>query len=493
MSGSLGKITALLAAPSETVASPELVSLINSNVNPPTEVSADDVYIRAMYVVSDEVNSFGGRFGTNEHKRLCELLVDAPLLVGHRKESLPIGRNFHAVQVQRDGVNWVKCYFYWLKNADGAENLRENIDGGIYKECSIGFTFLFPECSVCGLDMRSCEHQPLCSYQVDGSDTVAHFCYRQIERVLETSLVYRGANPDTAVTRDLADRRGRSTAIVLGSLSDLDSSSQYLVTPYYDGIELMLQVGFGRATIERLDGQAWDDSITERFDLGTVPELHGCYGQLVGYRGKERCTVAELEQYLDSQSGPVSRVELKVLFPQGVEQPSKANSNKVERVGALRYQIVEVDRIGLVAQRLMTRQGVRLWSLNESPMRSSGYRYCPEPVSSSTAGEYSLERNGVDGLLSLQLDTRTELYRIRQFNLNRLLRGGRFVTDRLKVSEHYRTDPKSAGVVKGTVTELTDDGQGMILQTIGGLSGQFHVRPIRLGGKKRFLFYRVGC
>jgi hypothetical protein len=76
----------------------------------------------------------------------------------------------------------------------------ENIDGGIYKECSIGFTFALPECSICGDDIRTCEHEPMGTY---GDDQTCHFNYRKIERVLETSLVYRGAIPETGVTREL--------------------------------------------------------------------------------------------------------------------------------------------------------------------------------------------------------------------------------------------------------------------------------------------------
>ena len=201
MGASLGRITARLAEPTETI-STDLVQLINENINPPSEVTADDVYVRAMYIVSDEVNSFGGRFPAEEHDRLRELLVDSPVLVGHRKDRLPIGRNFHAVPVRRDGRLWVKSYFYWLRSAAGSASLAENIDGGIYKECSIGFTFLLPECSVCGQDIRTCEHEPFGRY---GDGEKCHFNYRKIERGARdlTGLSRRdrrhGGHPSTAV------------------------------------------------------------------------------------------------------------------------------------------------------------------------------------------------------------------------------------------------------------------------------------------------------
>ena len=48
-----------------------LVELINANVKPTTPVTDDDIYVGVMYVVSDEVNSFGGRFPSDEHERLA--------------------------------------------------------------------------------------------------------------------------------------------------------------------------------------------------------------------------------------------------------------------------------------------------------------------------------------------------------------------------------------------------------------------------------------
>lgn len=204
MKASIGRVSAQLAEPLEQV-SEELVESINRNINPPDPVEAADVYVRAMYVVSDEINVFGGRFPPDEHERLAGLLVDSPVLVGHRKDRLPVGRTFHAVVVERDGSSWIKAYFYWLRSAHGADDLLANIDGGIYKECSIGFSFETPECSICGQDIRNCDHEPQRVYARGDVTVKCHFNYRGIERVLETSLVYRGAIANTAVSKELAD------------------------------------------------------------------------------------------------------------------------------------------------------------------------------------------------------------------------------------------------------------------------------------------------
>ena len=132
MENLFGKITASLID-DDLSFPPELVDIINNNIAPPEKVTQDNIYIRAMYIVSDEVNSYGGRFPANEFDSMMSLIIDSPVLIGHRKDSLPIARNFHAEQVQKGDTNWIKVYFYWLKNAKGAETLKNNIDGGIYK------------------------------------------------------------------------------------------------------------------------------------------------------------------------------------------------------------------------------------------------------------------------------------------------------------------------------------------------------------------------
>jgi hypothetical protein len=177
-----------------------LIDEINRVIAPPVPVGADTVFIRAMEVLSDEINDHGGRFAADEFPRLCELLIDSPVLVAHDKRQLPVARNFKAEVISRDGRPWVKVWFYWPKNAAGAQDLAARIDSGVLREVSIGFEFKRPECSVCGADIRECEHQPATEVKhPDGSIRQVHYIYRDIVRVLETSLVYRGATPGTRI------------------------------------------------------------------------------------------------------------------------------------------------------------------------------------------------------------------------------------------------------------------------------------------------------
>ena len=174
-----------------------IAALINERINPPEPVTPQAIHVRSLRLISDEVNDHGGRFPIEEHERLCELIVDAPVLVGHDRSRLPVARNFAARSVSDGAQHWVQVWFYWMRNREG-DQLAADINGGVVKEGSIGFEFRRPQCSICGNDIRRCDHIPGERYRaVSGDELIAHYEYRDIVRVLETSLVYRGANPGT--------------------------------------------------------------------------------------------------------------------------------------------------------------------------------------------------------------------------------------------------------------------------------------------------------
>jgi hypothetical protein len=177
-----------------------LIARINDRIKPPRPATADNVNIRAMYVVNDMVNSHGGRFRREDLLRLCMLIADTPVLIGHNRAGEPQARTFHAELEAKDGVMWLKSFFYWPKS-DSIDDFRDKIDSGVFKECSISFTYTFPECSVCGEDFRRCTHE--LDLLASGKDK-PHFVYRGITHVLETSLVFKGSVRGTHMTDRLA-------------------------------------------------------------------------------------------------------------------------------------------------------------------------------------------------------------------------------------------------------------------------------------------------
>ena len=317
----IGKMTASLAR--EEQSGDDLIAVLNANIKPPEPIVSSAVYIRAMYIVSDQVNSYGGRFPAEDHDRLAKLLVDSPVLVGHRKDSLPIARNFHAEKVVRDGANWIKVYFYWLKTAEGGENLRKNIDAGIYKEGSISFVFSLPECTICGRDIRNCPHQPFVQYKTPTGPVKAGFNYRNIERVLETSLVYRGSVENTSIEKALVfdpNQKMASSSIItikrhiIWDHEKLDSQKEYLVFPAYESIPVLVEISNQNVNVRTYAGQEINSiGLGKYLEQLTWPE--GEYvldGRLIGYRGKERQPLSEVSKYLRDEKSTVTRVEFKL-------------------------------------------------------------------------------------------------------------------------------------------------------------------------------------
>ncbi len=195
-----------------------LASLINDNIKPPRFVAPKNVNIRAMYVVNNLVNSHGGRFRKEDLSKLKSLIIDTPVLVGHDHSQAPLARTFHAEIEEKNGVQWLKAYFYWpTTKADEPDDLLTKIDSGVLKECSISFSYNFPECSICGQDMRGCPHD--IDYSSGQSAEKAHFIYNGITQVLETSLVYRGSVKGTFITDKLSREDDNKIEIEIDGIS----------------------------------------------------------------------------------------------------------------------------------------------------------------------------------------------------------------------------------------------------------------------------------
>ncbi|MBU0984998.1 MAG: hypothetical protein KKA42_14085 [candidate division Zixibacteria bacterium] len=470
MAASLGRITARLIEPDNEVRA-DLVERINANVNPPAELSADDVWIRAMYIVSDQVNSFGGRFPAEEHQNLCRLLVDSPVMVGHRKDKLPVGRTFHAVEDLKDGIPWVKSYFYWLRNATGAADLRDNIDAGVYKECSIAFTFLKPECSVCGKDIRVCPHEPFEEYDVDNGVTRCHFNYRQVDKVLESSLVYRGAVPNTSVTRDL---------------TVLDNpSADYYIVPHYDGLPVTARLTCG--TVQLLDPNGvplthlattlrQQDGITD----GEMDAL------LVGYRGKQRCSMPDVRKHLDGQASPVSRLVCFVYPGQGVDDLIPTGEKTPLEFRLFPYRTSTAANLEQQALEIATRSGVCAWPSERRPTDEAARQFIPSQSVSTDQDclEFMMAPEN-SARLKITWEDGTHQFLVDNFDAGRLRAGRMFVARRCDPSALHCNDRTSALRFPITSVRTINGGYHLVLATAPAAVMQ--LRPALLQGRACFV------
>lgn len=183
------------------------LELINQQA--PQALKREDVYIRSMVLCSNQLcESDWCRFSEQALEQIAGLVVGESVLAGHDRRSLPVGRFFRAEVVESNGRaagseqadpdrpgRWVRAWFYWLRETEGAEDLLRKMDGGIYREVSIAWRYRGGRCAICGEPLAVCPHEVGGVY--DGQR-----CYCWIDEVLEVlegSLVYRGADRSTTI------------------------------------------------------------------------------------------------------------------------------------------------------------------------------------------------------------------------------------------------------------------------------------------------------
>ena len=189
-------------APATQAHSTNDIELINALPNPPLVLlGEDDIHVRRCRLAGDAVDSQYGCFRSHDLERLLKLTHGAPALIGHNRMTTAVARFFGGSVEKHEGHNYIVPRFYWPKKHSAAEDFRVLLDAGIISEASIAFTFEKPSCSICGKDIRECEHQPGALYGLK----VCHYFYDGLERVLEGSFVYRGAEPGTGILAEISD------------------------------------------------------------------------------------------------------------------------------------------------------------------------------------------------------------------------------------------------------------------------------------------------
>lgn len=161
----------------------------------------------SLDLCNNQIDRHFSRFPEEELARINELVPGRPLMERHDlRGSLPRGRFFRSA-LHRDGdLVSVRPEVYVLRTEENADFIL-NIEGGVYRETSIGFSFRTPECSVCGKDLRTCDHVPGRAY---GGET-CHFIMREVLEVAEGSVVSAGSQG----TGFVREGRGRPPAETL--------------------------------------------------------------------------------------------------------------------------------------------------------------------------------------------------------------------------------------------------------------------------------------
>lgn len=163
-------------------------------------LTRDEFVVFTLDLCHNGVDRHFSRFPDEELARINELVPGRPLMERHDlRGSLPRGTFFRSQLHHEDGRISVRPDVYVLRTHENEDFIR-NIEGGVYRETSIGFSFRTPECSVCGRDIRTCGHVPGRPY--DGA--ACHYIMRDVLEVIEGSVVSSGSQGTRFVAQERA-------------------------------------------------------------------------------------------------------------------------------------------------------------------------------------------------------------------------------------------------------------------------------------------------
>lgn len=186
-------------------------------------LAAEEVYIRRLALCNDQVDRTFERFPVPYLQRFAATLPGKPLLAHHDRSQFPMGRFFRAEVKSSDELglprgeddrpsNWLVCWVYLVKTS-GNEEVRRQIDAGVYSHVSIGYRWADLTCDLCGRSyFRSdCPHVIGQSYESRTCTATYSGDEERVEAV-EGSLVYLGAQYGAVITKS-DNRREEKAAL----------------------------------------------------------------------------------------------------------------------------------------------------------------------------------------------------------------------------------------------------------------------------------------
>jgi len=176
------------------------------------QLDRDEFAVFTMDLCNNRVDAHYSRFPVNELESINKMVPGRPFMERHdTKGTLPRGTFFRSrlhEDPDRDYVS-VRPDVYILHTEDN-RGLIDNIEGGVYRATSIGFSFMHPECSICHKDIRTCDHVPGRTY----GEESCHYVMHDVVSVLEGSVVFSASQGTGFVAgRDDASRPTASDAL----------------------------------------------------------------------------------------------------------------------------------------------------------------------------------------------------------------------------------------------------------------------------------------
>lgn len=170
-----------------------------------TDPDPSKLYVRRLILANDAPDREHERFPKRILERFAATIPGKSLLVSHEKKSLPLGLFFDGVcrkaQGDEEGAWVVEAAFYLVANPANLD-LRQQIDAGVIRYCSVGAGYDTRICDVCGSDYYDCAHSRG-QVLADGRQvTLSYGGDLNAYDVREGSLVYLGAQRGARIHKE---------------------------------------------------------------------------------------------------------------------------------------------------------------------------------------------------------------------------------------------------------------------------------------------------
>lgn len=192
----------------------ENMSLINKHTR--RELTVDEVYIYPIVLCDNEGDRDHEYFTKKDLEALASLFIGKTFIQDHSWKSgnqhsrifktevvkVPDRKVESKTKIQGQPYYQLKAWAYTIKK--GHENLIEDIEAGILKEISVGFSISDLECDICGnsfYDGANCSHWPGRSYKVNGEELTCYLHMKNPKEAYEVSFVAVPAQPAAGVVK----------------------------------------------------------------------------------------------------------------------------------------------------------------------------------------------------------------------------------------------------------------------------------------------------
>ena len=207
--------------------------------------------------------------------------------------------------------------------------------------------------------------------------------------------------------------------------------------------------------------------------------------------GKERCSRVNLEKYLRDETGPVSRLTL-FLYPES-ESPAypAADLNAYHRIQVIRSRRGLKADISEIAATLATKHGVEILCEAKDGNRQCYVYQQPSKECSPKAKHLSatLHECAPGAWLQIQAAGIPERFMVKDFNIEMLMEGRRFMANRIPETE---TALEKSGRLWSFTASLHDRPKGTVrLQAEDNVVGALLLSPARIHGRRCFVLHRA--